>query len=106
MDDLNRTGPFQPASVNEAATEQPQCIGRYRVEKVLGQGGFGLVYLAHDDQLQRLVAIKVPHRKLVDRPEAAEAYLCEARTVANLDHPHIVPVFDVGSSEPFPCYVV
>ena len=53
-----------------------------------------------------LVAIKVPHRKLVDRPEAAEAYLTEARTVANLDHPNIVPVYDVGSTEDFPCYVV
>ena len=46
------------------------------------QGGFGLVYLAHDDQLSRPVAIKVPHRKLVDRLEDAEAYLTEARTVA------------------------
>ena len=81
-------------------------IGRYRIEKVLGQGGFGLVYLAHDDQLQRLVAIKVPHRKLVSRPEDAKAYLIEARTVANLDHPHIVPVHDVGSTETFPCFIV
>jgi serine/threonine protein kinase len=84
----------------------PTRIGRYRIEKLLGKGGFGLVYLAHDDQLLRLVAIKVPHHKLVDRPEAAEAYLIEARTVANLDHPHIVPVFDVGSTEGCPCYVV
>jgi serine/threonine protein kinase len=42
---------------------------------VLGKGGFGLVYLAHDDQRRRFVAIKVPHRKLVDRPET---YLAEA----------------------------
>ena len=84
----------------------PTHIGRYRIEKLLGKGGFGLVYLAHDDQLQRLVAIKVPHRKLVDRPEDAEAYLAEARTVANLDHPHIVPVFDVGSTADCPCFVV
>ncbi len=87
-------------------TACPQRVGRYRIEKVLGKGGFGLVYLAHDDQLQRKVAIKVPHRKLVDRPEAAEAYLTEARTVANLDHPNIVPVHDVGSTEDCPCYVV
>lgn len=86
--------------------EQPASIGRYRIERKLGRGGFGLVYLAHDDQLQRLVAIKVPHRRLVARAEDAESYLTEARTVANLDHPHIVPVHDVGSTEQFPCYVV
>jgi serine/threonine protein kinase/formylglycine-generating enzyme required for sulfatase activity len=81
----------------------PERIGRYRVEKVLGEGGFGLVYLAHDEQLQRLVAVKVPHARLVGD---AEAYLTEARTVANLDHPNIVPVFDIGSTEEFPCFVV
>ena len=86
--------------------ERGSRIGRYRIERILGEGGFGRVYLAHDDQLQRPVAIKVPHRKLVDRLEDAEAYLTEARTVANLDHPHIVPVFDVGSTEDCPCYVV
>jgi len=47
--------------------------------------------------LQRLVAIKVPHRELVSRPEYAEAYLTEARTVAGLDHPNIVTVYDAGS---------
>ncbi len=89
-----------------AADEHPQRIGRYSIERILGQGGFGLVYLAHDEQLQRLVAIKVPHRERVGRPEDAEAYLTETRTVANLDHPNIVPVYDVGSTEQFPCYVV
>jgi hypothetical protein len=84
----------------------PDRIGRYRVERVLGEGGFGLVYLAHDDQLQRLVAIKVPHRERVAQPEDAEAYLTEARTVANLDHPNIVPVHDVGSTQEFPCFAV
>jgi serine/threonine protein kinase len=84
----------------------PTHIGRYRIEKLLGQGGFGLVYLAHDEQLQRLVAIKVPHQQLVARPEEAQAYLAEARTVANLDHPNIVPVYDAGSTEDCPCYVV
>src|SRR6202162_6000952 len=84
----------------------PRQIGRYRIERILGKGGFGLVYLAHDDQLQRLVAIKVPHARLVAQTTDAEAYLTEARTVANLDHPNLVAVFDVGSTEQFPCYVV
>ena len=88
------------------APRPPPQIGRYRIERLLGQGGFGLVYLAHDDQLARPVAIKVPHARLVARPEVAEAYLAEARTVANLDHPNIVPVYDVGSTEQFPCFVV
>jgi serine/threonine protein kinase len=89
-----------------ATAEHPGDIGRYRIERVLGQGGFGIVYLAHDGQLQRLVAIKVPRRDRVSTVEDAEAYLIEARTVANLDHPNIVPVHDVGSTEQFPCFVV
>jgi len=84
----------------------PAQIGRYRIERLLGKGGFGLVYLAHDDQLQRLVAIKVPHAKLISHPQDAEAYLIEARTVASLDHPNIVPVYDMGSTTEFPCFVV
>ncbi len=84
----------------------PAQIGRYRVEKILGQGGFGVVYLAHDDQLQRLVAIKVPHARLVHKTWGAQAHLAEARTVANLDHPNIIPVHDIGSTAQFPCYFV
>jgi hypothetical protein len=50
----------------------PERNGRYQVERVLGQGGFGLVYLAHDDQLSRPVAIKVPHAGLVAEAGDAE----------------------------------
>src|SRR5688572_9428112 len=75
--------------------ESPRTIGRYRVEKRLGQGGFGSVYLAHDDELQRPVAIKVPHSELISRQADLQRYLAEARTVARLDHPNIVPVYDV-----------
>jgi serine/threonine protein kinase/formylglycine-generating enzyme required for sulfatase activity len=112
--DLNDSNPYDVTqdqhgnsiSPADAASAHPKQIGRYRIERVLGKGGFGLVYLAHDEQLDRLVAIKVPHAKLIAKPEDAEAYLAEARTVANLDHPGIVPVHDVGSTEDCPCYVV
>ncbi len=86
--------------------KHPERIGRYCIDKVLGKGGFGLVYLAHDEKLDRPVAIKVPYANLISQREDAEAYLTEARTVANLDHPAIVPVHDVGSTDDFPCYVV
>ncbi|MBM4093798.1 MAG: serine/threonine-protein kinase, partial [Planctomycetes bacterium] len=96
------------SAVAEARQEQavPHRIGRYEVRRELGGGGFGVVYLAHDPHLQRLVAIKVPHARLVSRPEDANAYFREAQTLASLDHPHIVPVYDVGSTEQYPCFVV
>src|SRR5262245_50688511 len=99
--------PTVPAAFGRyPAAALPVHVGRYRVERLLGEGGFGRVYLARDEQLQRPVAIKVPHAHLVAQAGDAETYLAEARTVASLDHPNIVPVFDVGSTEPFHCYVV
>jgi serine/threonine protein kinase len=97
------TGPL-PATTPEmphtgGPPAYPHQIGRYRVERLLGEGGFGRVYLAHDDDLHRPVAIKVPHRHRISAPEDVEAYLAEARTVARLDHPNIVPVHDVGTTE-------
>src|SRR5688572_8001739 len=95
-----------PNSGQASAPGQPFLIGRYRVERVLGEGGLGRVYLAHDDQLDRPVAIKVPRVERITRPEDAAEYLAEARNVASLDHPHIVPIFDVGTTADGLCYVV
>ncbi|HEX4592082.1 MAG TPA: serine/threonine-protein kinase, partial [Gemmataceae bacterium] len=98
------TGSFPGAA--EASPNIPRSIGRYVVLEVLGRGGFGVVFLARDEQLGRQVAIKVPHARQVADPDNAELYLHEARTVAGLDHPHIVPVFDVGGTPECPFFVV
>jgi serine/threonine protein kinase/formylglycine-generating enzyme required for sulfatase activity len=95
-----------PATTPPVEPGRPERLGRYRITGVLGKGGFGVVYRGYDEELCRDVAIKVPHGQLVSRLEDAQAYLTEARTVANLDHPHIVPVYDVGSSENCPCFIV
>jgi serine/threonine protein kinase len=84
----------------------PPTIGRYAVDKLIGSGGFGSVYLARDEILNRQVAIKVPHRRVIEGSHGAEEYLREARLVANLDHPNIVPVYDVGSTEEIACFIV
>jgi serine/threonine protein kinase len=84
----------------------PKVIGRHRVIKLLGEGGFGRVFLAHDDDLDRPVAIKVPRPDRISRPEDVEAYLAEARMLARLDHPGIVPVYEVGRTEDGLCFVV
>ena len=84
----------------------PSKIGRYRIIDRLGQGGFGTVYLAHDDDLDRPVAIKVPNPERITDAKDVEAFLVEARILAKLDHSHIVPVHDVGRTEDGLCFVV
>ena len=75
-------------------------IGRFVVERVLGQGGFGIVYLARDPALGRLVAVKVPQQHLLARPDLHARFLREAQAAAGLDHPNIVPVHEVGEAGP------
>lgn len=71
-------------------------FGRYRIVKKLGEGGMGAVYLAHDTQLERQVALKVPRFSAQDSPQAMERFLREARLAATLHHPNVCPIHDVG----------
>ena len=81
-------------------------VARYRVVRVLGKGGFGVVYLMHDEDLKREVAVKIPHADIVGSVVDARAYLEEAQLTAGLDHPSIVPVYDIGATPEIPFYVV
>jgi formylglycine-generating enzyme required for sulfatase activity len=83
---------------NADAVEVEIILDRYRVIKQLGEGSFGRVFLARDEKLDRLVAIKVAKKAFKDT-ERLKSFFEEARILASLDHPHIVPVYDVGSSE-------
>ena len=72
----------------------PQQIGRYRLNRFIGCGGFGLVFEAEDSILQRRVAIKLPKADLVSAPESLKCFLAEARAVSNLNHPGILNPLD------------
>src|SRR4051812_19686312 len=105
---LTQTEGTQPPveGSGESSPSDPTKIGRYRIIRRLGKGSFGRVYLAHDDDLDRPVAIKVPNPERITDAEDMEAFLIEARILAKLDHPHIVPVHDVGRTEDGLCFVV
>ena len=78
------------------APAPPAAFGRYRVQSALGVGGYGAVYLGRDTQLDRSVAIKVLRRGSEVSQAEADQFLQEARRLAQLSHPGIVAVHDVG----------
>ena len=80
-------------------------IGRYLVEKEIGQGGMATVYLARDVRHDRKVAIKVLHPELA-AVLGPERFVTEMKVTANLQHPHILPLFDSGSADDFLFYVM
>ena len=73
----------------------PHQVGRYEIRGTLGRGAFGVVCLAWDSELNRLVAVKLPSEGRFASPRDLEQFVTEARTAAQLDHPGIVTIFDV-----------
>ncbi|MAG92257.1 MAG: hypothetical protein CMJ48_00685 [Planctomycetaceae bacterium] len=71
-------------------------FGRYKIEKRLGEGAMGSVYLAHDTELDRKIALKIPKFGEGDNQELVERFFREARAAATLRHANICPVHDVG----------
>lgn len=88
-----------------SSTDLAKELSRYRIDRLIGQGGFASVYIGYDTQLLRNIAIKIAHQGFSNEDHKLE-FLHEARTIASLDHPHILPIYDVGYTDSGFGYVV
>jgi eukaryotic-like serine/threonine-protein kinase len=84
----------------------PDKIGRYEIERELGRGGMAMVYLAHDPLMDRQVAVKVLPRQFTFDPNFRSRFQREAKIIARLEHPAIVPVYDFGEYDDQPYLVM
>ncbi|WP_165226703.1 protein kinase domain-containing protein [Aquisphaera insulae] len=108
--ELGGTGPSAaplPAArgPSEPAGEPPRQIGKFRLVERVGTGGFGTVWRAVDVPLGREVALKIPHSHLMDGEEDVARFYREARAIAQLRHPGIVPVHEVMVRDGLPILV-
>jgi hypothetical protein len=89
-----------PASASQSAGPEPQRLGRYQLEREIGRGAMGVVYLGRDTAINRMVAIKaIPLASEFSDAELVEArsrFFREAETAGRLNHPNIVTIYDVG----------
>jgi len=83
-----------------------QMLGPYRIISQVGQGGMATVYKAYQASMDRNVAVKVLPGQLAQSPEFMQRFQQEARTIARLEHAHILPVFDYGESEGITYFVM
>ena len=88
-----------PAAGPSATDGPPAEFGRYRIVRRLGTGGMGSVYLAHDKQLDRDVALKIPRFGGSDSDVQVQRFYREARAMATLRHPNLCVVHDVGQQD-------
>lgn len=84
----------------------PEKIGRYQIKSELGRGGMATVYEAYDPRFEREVAVKVLPREMLHDPQFRVRFEREAKTIAMLEHPAIVPVYDYGEEDGQPYFVM
>jgi serine/threonine protein kinase len=106
-----QNAPLSKVRAPKMQTRLPKRFGRYRLVKLLGRGAMGTVYLVHDTQLGRQVALKVPHFRWEEggtRPEHRDLdrFYREVRVAATLDHPNLCPVYDAGEIDGIPYLVM
>ena len=85
---------------------EPQKFGRYEIKAELGRGGMATVYHAYDPRFEREVALKVLPREMLHDPQFRTRFEREAKTIAMLEHPAIVPVYDFGEEDGQPYFVM
>ncbi|MDP2482265.1 MAG: serine/threonine-protein kinase, partial [Candidatus Palauibacterales bacterium] len=95
-----------PSPSAEFLALQQAVVGRYSLERELGRGGMGIVFLARDVGLDRLVAIKLLPPVLAAIPTVRDRFLREARMVAGLSHPNIVPIHAVEERDDLVYFVM
>ena len=80
----------------EGTPEEGTPFGRYKLIELLGRGGMGEVWRAHDTAIDRIVALKMLLPHYASDPDFEQRFRREARAAARLDDPHVVPIYDVG----------
>ncbi len=106
MDRLAITEPAETRAGEGEETVRPLVADTYRVSEVIGQGGMGVVLLAHDERLKRDVAIKFIAQGLLDKPGARERFIHEARAMARVRHENVVQIFALGEHEGVPYFAM
>src|SRR5207302_931729 len=105
VDQIDRTL-ADATDVTTNAEELPARLSGHRILGELGSGGMGRVLLAHDEALDRTVAIKVLDRKLNENEELRTRFMREARATARITHPNIVRIYNLGSPAEVPHFVM
>jgi serine/threonine protein kinase len=95
-----------PGDQGPSVAEPGSRFGKYLIRRVVGSGGMATVYEAEDTELQRQVAVKVPHRYVQASPAASEFFFKEARAAAALAHPGIVAIFNSDQLPDGTCFLV